>query len=213
MAAQLQCSSLGRFAGRPAARLQGGAPCRPCRAGRIAKLAVASYTEAQEKEAQAADMTKLISSVRQKTAAKSSRPVQPTGPVSNFAAKLRAAWQIFFPAPAPKLSPKEEGKHRLRMILVADRCGMNQTSLYEMKHQIVRAVSEYVDIEGEDLVEVNITTDPDMGTIYSVAMPVKRVKPQARLELAAAADADGVSLEWDAEDPESDPSGQFPFGC
>ncbi len=100
------------------------------------------------------------------------------------------------------------------MILVADRCGMNQSSLYEMKHQIVRAVSEYVDIEGEELVEVNITTDPDLGTIYSVAMPVKRVKPQARVNLEEAAEAaDGVTLEWDAEDPDSDPSGQFPFGC
>ena len=29
--------------------------------------------------------------------------------------------------------------------------------------------------------QVNVTTDEDLGTIYSVAVPVKRVKPTARL--------------------------------
>lgn len=38
-----------------------------------------------------------------------------------FLDKLRAAWRIFFPERPPMLSPKEEGKNRLRMILVADR--------------------------------------------------------------------------------------------
>lgn len=55
---------------------------------------------------------------------------------------------------------------------------MNQSSLYEMKHSIVQVVSDYVELEGEDLVEVNVTMDEAMGTIYSVAMPVTRVKPQ-----------------------------------
>lgn len=32
-------------------------------------------------------------------------------------------------------------------------------------------------------VQVNITTDEDLGTIYSVAVPVKRVKATARLGL------------------------------
>lgn len=32
---------------------------------------------------------------------------------------------------------------------------------------------------------MNITTDEDLGTIYSVAVPVKRVKPTARLGLEA----------------------------
>ena len=55
---------------------------------------------------------------------------------------------------------------------------MNQSSLYEMKHSIVQVVSDYVELEGEDRVEVNVTMDEQMGTIYSVAMPVTRVKPQ-----------------------------------
>ena len=36
------------------------------------------------------------------------------------------------------MTPKDAGKKRLRMILVADRCGMNQASLFEMKHSIVQ---------------------------------------------------------------------------
>jgi hypothetical protein len=35
--------------------------------------------------------------------------------------KLKLAWRIFFPDKPKSLSPKEEGKKRLRMILVADR--------------------------------------------------------------------------------------------
>ena len=38
-------------------------------------------------------------------------------------------------------------------------------------------------VETEELVEVNVTTDDDLGTIYSVAVPVKRVKPTARFGL------------------------------
>lgn len=47
----------------------------------------------------------------------------PAGGLADFARKLRAAWQIFFPPQPNSISPKEEGKNRLRMILVADRCG------------------------------------------------------------------------------------------
>lgn len=90
---------------------------------------------------------------------------------------------------------------------------MNQTSLYEMKHSIVKVVQNYVDIEGEDLVEVNVTMDPDMGTIYSVAVPVKRVKPQARVALeGGVTEIDGISLEWELEG-DADASGRFPYGC
>jgi hypothetical protein len=53
------------------------------------------------------------------------------------------------------------------------RCGMNQTSMYEMRHSIVKAVSDFVEIEGEEMVEVNISNEPDLGTVYSVAVPVR----------------------------------------
>ena len=50
---------------------------------------------------------------------------------------------------------------------------MNQASMFEMRHSIVKAVSDFVEIEGEDNVEVNISTEPELGTVYSVAVPVK----------------------------------------
>ncbi|GAB4813653.1 hypothetical protein N2152v2_000699 [Parachlorella kessleri] len=133
--------------------------------------------------------------------------------LADFVRKLRAAWEIFFPERPRPLTPKDEGKRRLRMILVADRCGMSQESLQDMRQNIVRVVADYVDIEAEDLVEVNLSVDPELGTIYSVAVPVKRVKPQARVPLDQEADPDGIVLQWDPNDMESDPSGQFPYGA
>ncbi len=123
--------------------------------------------------------------------------------------QLHAAWRIFFPDRPVSLTPKDEGKKRLRMILVADRCGMSNDSLANMKSAIVGAVSDFVDLEGEDLVEVNISMDPDLGTIYSVALPVKRVKPVLRPGMdAEEADADGISFQWDASNYDSDPASQ-----
>ena len=53
---------------------------------------------------------------------------QQTG-VVEFMHKLRQAWHIFFPAQPADITPKDEGKHRLRMILVADRCVASLHSL------------------------------------------------------------------------------------
>ena len=53
------------------------------------------------------------------------------------------AWEIFFPAQSTKVAEatsKEEVKKRLRMVLVADRCGMSPASLTDMKKTIVTAL-------------------------------------------------------------------------
>ena len=88
---------------------------------------------------------------------------------------------------------------------------MNAASLFEMKHSIVRAVSEYVDIEAEELVDVNVTMDSDLGTIYSVAVPVRRVKPVAQVPMSDI-ETDGITLTWEPEDENADPSVRFPYG-
>ena len=68
-------------------------------------------------------------------------------------------------------------------------------------------------IEQEEAIEVNVTTDPDMGTIYSVAVPVRRVKPTARIGLEEdAAEAGVSSVEWDADEWDADPAARFPWG-
>ncbi len=69
-----------------------------------------------------------------------------SGPLADFARKCKAAFRIFFPPRPKSLTPKEEGRNRLRMILVADRCAMNANSLVEMKTSIVNAVANYVEV-------------------------------------------------------------------
>lgn len=127
---------------------------------------------------------------------------------ADFLTKVKAAWRIFFPE-RKYLSPKEEGKKRLRMILVADRCGMSSDSLVGMRESIVQAMTDYVEIEASEAVEVNMSMDPEVGTIYSVAVPVRRVKPTFRSRSDMNAEK---SNEWDPEDPNSDPADQFPWG-
>ncbi|WPT12114.1 Cell division topological specificity factor-like protein [Picochlorum sp. SENEW3] len=128
---------------------------------------------------------------------------------ADFMTKLKAAWRIFFPE-KKSLSPKEEGKNRLRMILVADRCGMSSDSLVGMRESIVKAMTDYVEIEAEEAVEVNMSMDPEVGTIYSVAVPIKRVRPTFRRgEMASQGTSNS---QWDPQDPDSDPADQFPWG-
>lgn len=127
---------------------------------------------------------------------------------ADFLTKIRAAWRIFFPE-RKYLSPKEEGKKRLRMILVADRCGMSSDSLAGMRESIVQAMTDYVEIEASEGIEVNMSMDPEVGTIYSVAVPVKRVKPTFR---SRSESNSRDPNEWDPEDPNSDPADQFPWG-
>lgn len=70
------------------------------------------------------------------------------------------------------------------MILVADRCGLSPVCLDEMKESIMGAVSEFVEIDSDDEIEINMTQDDATGLIYSVAVPVRRVKPDKRGEEA-----------------------------
>jgi cell division topological specificity factor MinE len=88
-------------------------------------------------------------------------------PVADFMLKLKLAWNIFFPeAPAGSdVKPKEEAKQRLRMILVADRCGMSPAGLTEMKRNILTAIEEFVDIDSEEQIDVSITTEPEVGGV------------------------------------------------
>jgi hypothetical protein len=66
------------------------------------------------------------------TAGAAARPSFELAPDADFVAKVKAAWRIFFPEKQRPLSPKEEGKKRLRMILVADRYSLRILSLGDM---------------------------------------------------------------------------------
>jgi hypothetical protein len=78
-------------------------------------------------------------------------------------------------------------------------------------------LQDFVDIEGEDGIEVSITSEPGLGTVYSVNIPIRRVKAESRFgEVGfdgSGIAPDGVTLEWDPQDFNSDPSSRFPMGC
>lgn len=94
--------------------------------------------------------------------------------------KFAFAWSVFFP-PKEADHARNDAKKRLRMILVADRCALSPQSMSTMKEEIVRVVSEFVIVDQGEAVDVNMTNDEEMGTIYSVSIPVKRIKPSVRL--------------------------------
>ncbi len=59
-----------------------------------------------------------------------------------------------------------------------------------------------------------INNEPGVGTVYSVNIPVRRVKADQRFEgLEGVTDGDVVTLQWDPSDYNSDPSSRFPMGC
>ena len=96
-------------------------------------------------------------------------------------------------------------------VLVADRCGMSPGSMSDLKKTIARALQDFVDIDSEESIEVNISDDPGLGTVYCVAIPVRRVKAESRFG-SDGAEVDGVWMEWDPMDQNSDPSSRFPMG-
>ncbi|KXZ53824.1 hypothetical protein GPECTOR_6g742 [Gonium pectorale] len=91
---------------------------------------------------------------------------------------------------------------------------MSPSSLGELKKTIAKALQDFVDIESEEAIEVQINDDPGLGTVYCVAIPVRRVKAESRFaDGRIETGPDGVLLEWDPSDLHADPSSRFPMGC
>lgn len=93
------------------------------------------------------------------------------------------------------------------MILVADRCALAPESIVEMRQSIVNALSDYVEIEDEEGtlgVDVSVTTDEELGTVYSVSVPVKRVRAEFRAsdveEMSSRVEGGGyrdIDIKWE----------------
>ncbi|WCJ22173.1 hypothetical protein M5689_004272 [Euphorbia peplus] len=93
--------------------------------------------------------------------------------------RLNLAWKIIFPSPARRNSSNARiAKQRLKMILFSDRCAVSDEAKRRIVNNIVGALSEFVEIESQDKVQLNVTADSDLGTVYSVTVPVRRVKPE-----------------------------------
>ncbi|CAD6270066.1 unnamed protein product [Miscanthus lutarioriparius] len=96
-----------------------------------------------------------------------------------FLDRLKLAWKIMFPAPTIKESSNANiAKQRLKMILFSDRCEVSDEAKKKIVEHVIEALSEFVEIESRDNVQVDILTDAGLGTVYSVTVPVRRVKPQ-----------------------------------
>ncbi|BAT99081.1 hypothetical protein LR48_Vigan06g120600 [Vigna angularis] len=97
----------------------------------------------------------------------------------NFFERLNLAWKIIFPsATSRKNSNARIAKQRLKMILFSDRCAVSDEAKRKIVSNVVRALSDFVEIESQDKVQLSVSADTDLGTIYSVTVPVRRVKPE-----------------------------------
>ncbi|MCO5582737.1 hypothetical protein L7F22_036636 [Adiantum nelumboides] len=97
---------------------------------------------------------------------------------SNFFERLVQAWQVLFPPKPKAVSNAEIAKQRLKMILISDRCAISDDAKRIIVDNVVGALSNFVEIESEEKVQLNVSADPDLGTVYSVIVPVRRVKPE-----------------------------------
>lgn len=95
-----------------------------------------------------------------------------------FFERLNLAWKIIFPPTTPRNSNASIAKQRLKMILFSDRCAVSDEAKRKIVTNIVRALSDFVEIESQDKVQLSVSTDSDIGTVYSVTVPVRRVKQE-----------------------------------
>lgn len=97
----------------------------------------------------------------------------------SFLERLSLAWRILFPtAAAVRNSNAKVAKQRLKMILFSDRCAVSEEAKQKIVGNIVDALSDFVEIDSQEKVQLSVSTEPDLGTVYSVTVPVRRVKPE-----------------------------------
>ncbi|GAB2214467.1 hypothetical protein Drorol1_Dr00018815 [Drosera rotundifolia] len=97
----------------------------------------------------------------------------------SFFERLNLAWKIMFPSQKRKSSAAAHiAKQRLKMILFSDRCAVSDEAKRKIVKSIVAALSEFVEIDSQDNVQLSVSADSDLGTVYSVTVPVRRVKPE-----------------------------------
>ncbi|KAI8527558.1 hypothetical protein RHMOL_Rhmol12G0084300 [Rhododendron molle] len=97
----------------------------------------------------------------------------------SFFERLNLAWKIMFPTPTSRRkSNANVAKQRLKMILFSDRCAVSEEAKQKIVSNIVNVLSDFVEIESQDKVQLSVSTESDVGTIYSVTVPVRRVKPE-----------------------------------
>ncbi|EPS66904.1 hypothetical protein M569_07874, partial [Genlisea aurea] len=101
----------------------------------------------------------------------------------SFLDRLNLAWKIIFPPRAScRNSNANIAKQRLKMILFSDRCAVSDEAKRKIVSNVVNALSEFVEIESQEKVQLSVSTDPDFGTMYSVTVPVRRVRSEYQVD-------------------------------
>ncbi|XP_051148396.1 cell division topological specificity factor homolog, chloroplastic-like [Andrographis paniculata] len=101
----------------------------------------------------------------------------------SFFERLNLAWKIIFPSPSERRNSNASvAKQRLRMILFSDRCAVSEEAKQKIVTNVVKVLSDFVEIESRDKVQLSVSTDPGLGTIYSVTVPVRRVRSEYQAE-------------------------------
>jgi septum formation topological specificity factor MinE len=137
----------------------------------------------------------------------------------NVLDRLALAWSILFPKKKTKkeeeekkrnseaFSPAQIAKQRLRMILISDRCAVNDSAKKKIVKNIVGALADFVEIEPRDRVRLNVCADPELGTVYSVSVPVRRVRHQFQEQEEEEEEEEGEEEEEEEEEEEIDGGG------
>ncbi|CAL9113695.1 cell division topological specificity factor [Musa troglodytarum] len=97
----------------------------------------------------------------------------------SFFDRLGLAWKLLFPTMKARRNTNARiAKQRLKMILFSDRCAISDEAKQKIVGNIIEALSKFVEIDSQDKVQLNVSTDTDLGTVYSVTVPIQRVLPE-----------------------------------
>ena len=80
---------------------------------------------------------------------------------------------------------KEVAKERLKLVLINDRTGLSPRTLEELRIEITKVISKYLDIDEESLeIQMTNTKSDDGKTVVPALIaniPIKKVKDQKKV--------------------------------
>jgi len=72
------------------------------------------------------------------------------------------------------------------MILFSDRCAVSDEAKQKIVGSIIESLSDIVEIGCQGKVQLSVSRNPSLGTVYSVVIPVRCVKAEYQESLTGA---------------------------
>ncbi|KAF9663772.1 hypothetical protein SADUNF_Sadunf17G0086800 [Salix dunnii] len=69
-------------------------------------------------------------------------------------------------------------KQRLKIILFSDTCAITYEAKQKVVRNVVDTLYDILEIDSEDKVKLSVAADSDLGTIFSITVPVRSFKPE-----------------------------------